>query len=89
MKNQLRLRLSDTLVLQIALHRFMREMADKMETYEKRDQDYQTVFDLWQTSGYIMNRLNELHDDQVKQENKLEYNAFAGNLKKIYKEVLK
>ena len=89
MKNQLRLRLSDTLVLQIALHRFMREMSDKMETYEKRDQDYQTVFDLWQTSGYIMNRLNELHDDQVKQENKLEYNAFAGNLKKIYKEVLK
>jgi hypothetical protein len=89
MKNQLRLRLSDTLVLQIALHRFMREMADKMETYEKRDKDYQTVFDLWQTSGYIMNRLNELHDDQVKQENKLEYNAFAGNLKKIYKEVLK
>jgi hypothetical protein len=89
MKNQLRLRLSDTLVLQIALHRFMREMSDKMETYEKRDQDYQTVFDLWQTSGYIMNRLNELHDDQVKKENKLEYNAFAGNLKKIYKEVLK
>jgi hypothetical protein len=87
MKNQLRLRLSDTLVLQIALHRFMREMADKMETYEKRDQDYQTVFDLWQTSGYIMRRLNDLHDDQVKAENKMEYDAFASKLKQLYKKV--
>ena len=89
MKNRLRLRLSDTLVVQIAIHRFMKELNEKMETFEKRTKDYQTIFDLWQTSNYIMNRLNELHDDQVKQENKMEYEAFAGNLKKIYKEVLK
>jgi mannitol-1-phosphate/altronate dehydrogenase len=87
MKNQLRLRLSDTLVLQIALHRFMREMSDKMETYEKRDQEYQTVFDLWQTSGYIMRRLNDLHDEQVSSEHKLEVEAFAAKLKVLYKKV--
>jgi hypothetical protein len=67
----------------------MKELNEKMETFEKRTKDYQTVFDLWQTSNYIMGRLNELHDEQVKQENKMEYEAFAGNLKKIYKEVLK
>ncbi len=89
MKNRLRLRLSDTLVVQIAIHRFMKELNEKMETFEKRTKDYQTIFDLWQTSNYIMNRLNELHDEQVKRENKMEYEAFAGNLKKIYKEVLK
>jgi hypothetical protein len=89
MKNRLRLRLSDTLVVQIAIHRFMKELNDKMATFEKRTKDYQTIFDLWQTSNYIMNRLNELHDEQVKRENKMEYEAFAGKLKKIYKEVLK
>jgi len=87
MKNQLRLRLSDTLVLQIAMHRFMREMADKMETFEKRDQEYQTVFDLWQTSGYIMRRLNDLHDEQVSSEHKLEVEAFVAKLKVLYKKV--
>lgn len=88
MKNQLRVRLSDTLVLQIAVHRFMREMADKMETFEKRDQEYQTVFDLWQTSAYMMKRLNDLHDEQIKAEHKLEVEAFAAKLKVIYKKVL-
>ena len=90
MNNRLRLRLSDTLVVQIALHRFMQELNIKMEGIQKQNtKEYQTIFDLWQTSNYIMNRLNELHDEQVKKENKLEYNAFVGNLKKIYKEVLK
>jgi hypothetical protein len=90
MKNRLRLRLSDTLVVQLAIHRFMQELNQKMDGIEKQNtKEYQTVFDLWQTSNYIMSRLNELHDEQVKQENKMEYNAFVGNLKKIYKEVLK
>lgn len=89
MKNRLRLRLSDTLVVQLAIHNFMRELNTKMEDKKQKSKDYQALFDLWQTSNYIMGRLNELHDEQVKQENKMEYDAFAGNLKKIYKEVLK
>jgi len=90
MKNRLRLRLSDTLVVQFAIHHFMKELNDKMDGIEKQNtKNYQALFDLWQTSNYIMNRLNELHDEQVKQENKMEYDAFAGNLKKLYKDVLK
>ena len=88
MKNHLRLRLSDNLVLQIALNRFMKEMQDKLDTFEKRTKEYQTIFDLWQTSHYIMRRLNDLHDDQVKAENKMEYNAFGKQLKKMYEKVL-
>jgi hypothetical protein len=68
----------------------MKELNDKMDGIEKQNtKNYQALFDLWQTSNYIMNRLNELHDEQVKQENKMEYDAFAGNLKKLYKDVLK
>lgn len=88
MKNHLRLRLSDNLVLQIALNRFMKEMQDRLDTYEKRTKEYQTLFDLWQTSGYIMRRLNDLHDEQVQDENKLEYQAFGKQLKSMYEKVL-
>ena len=88
MKNHLRLRLSDNLVLQIALNRFMREMQERLDTFEKRTKEYQTLFDLWQTSGYIMRRLNDLHDDQVKDENKMEYEAFGKQLKSMYEKVL-
>lgn len=89
MKNHLRLRLSDNVVMQIALNRFMKEMQDKMSAYEKRTKDYQTLFDLWQTSGYIMRRLNDLHDEQVKHEHKAEYESFVKKLKPLYRKVLK
>ena len=63
-------------------------MQERLDTFEKRTKEYQTIFDLWQTSGYIMRRLNDLHDDQVKDENKMEYEAFGKQLKSMYEKVL-